>query len=85
MLAMLGNTPEAARKQPRYLGPTAVQVANKIYPIPPILESTAIISPLCCVLSAIHVVAIVTRNERKYGGAVSPWALTAVKPTILVS
>jgi hypothetical protein len=29
-----------------------------------------------------YVVAMVTRNDRKYGGAVSPWALTAVNPTV---
>jgi hypothetical protein len=30
MLAMLGKTPEAARKQPKYLGPVDLQVASRM-------------------------------------------------------
>lgn len=40
-----------------------------------------IISPRCCVLSAKKVVPIVTKKLRKKGGAESPCARTAVKPT----
>ncbi len=38
------------------------------------------VMPRYCVLSATQVEAMVTRNERKKGGAVSPWALTKEKP-----
>lgn len=36
--------------------------------------------PLCWVLSATQVEKIVTRKERKKGGAVRPWESTALKP-----
>jgi hypothetical protein len=49
--------------------------------MPPMMVRIMIIMPRCCVLSAIQVVAMVTRKERKNGGAVKPWAFTAVKPT----
>ena len=80
MLAIAGKTPQAARKTPKYRTPTAVQVAHRMYPTPPIIDSIAIINPRCWIRSATHGVTIVTRKEAKNGGAVRPWALMAVKP-----
>ena len=80
ILAIDGNTPHAARNTPKYRTPTDLQVANRIYPTPPISDRTAIINPRCRDRSATQVVAIVARKEAKNGGAVRPWALMAVNP-----
>lgn len=69
---LLGKMPDAARKVPKYRTPTVLTVANRTYPIPPMVVRTMIVKPLCCVLSAIQVENMVTKNEQKNGGAVSP-------------
>ena len=83
IFAIDGNIPQAAKKIPKYRTPTELQVARRIYPIPPIADSTAITSPRCWSRSASQVVAIVVINDAKNGGAVRPCALTAVKPISL--
>ena len=69
---LLGKMPDAARKVPKYRTPTVLTVANRTYPIPPMVVRTMIVKPLCCVLPATHVEKIVTKNEQKNGGAVRP-------------
>lgn len=77
---LAGKIPAAAKKQPKYLGPTPFAVAKITYPTPPMIVRAKIMSPRCWVRSAIHVVRIVRRNDKKNGGAVSPCASTFVKP-----
>lgn len=77
---MLGNMPDAARNTPKYRTPTELTVASKTYPMPPIVVRSMMVYPRCCVLSATHVETIVTRNERKNGGAVRPCESIALKP-----
>ena len=72
--------PDAARNTPRYLTPTDLTVAKRMYPTPPTVVRTMIVYPLCWVLSATQVEKIVTRKETKNGGAVSPWESIALKP-----
>lgn len=83
MFAIDGNTPQAARKTPKYRTPTDVQVAHRRYPTPPIADSPAIMNPRCWMRSATQVLAIVAMKDARKGGAVRPWALIAVKPISL--
>ena len=76
MLAIVGNIPAAARKTPKYLTPTVLHAASSTYPMKPIVDITITVNPRCCVLSAIYTEMMVTRNDRKNGGAVRPCALT---------
>lgn len=80
MLPIAGNTPLAARKTPKYRTPTGSAAAIMTYPTAPIVDKNAITRPLCSSLSATQVEKMVTKNDRKKGGASRPCALTAVKP-----
>src|SRR6266566_3899080 len=67
MLATEGNTPTEARKMAKYRTATPRQTASRT-------------RPRCLVRSARYVVRMQHRKERKYGGAVRPWAWMEVKP-----
>lgn len=78
-LLLMGNLLSISRACER---PLDRQCLRKKYdiPTPPIVASSIIVHPLCCVLSATQVGKMVIRKDRKKGGAVSPCASTALKP-----
>lgn len=59
------NTPAAAKNTAKYLTPTLLHVARRIYPTPPTNESPTSMAPRCWVLSATQVVVTQTMKARK--------------------